>query len=269
MFAPVLQRILCAAAVVAGLCLSGLDGRAEPAAGPRVGEVAGTVMLRGDGVRGVVRLKTGDPLPSGGVAVVTGADSRVALPAADGGLWRLGSLALWMPLPDGGRLLSGTVLAVVPEGTGRSVDSTSGRARLGAGLWIVQATHNEGLKLICLDGPAEVIAAGGTEPAGDTPARVTLQPGELVFLRPGGLEFGPVVTIFLQELLVTSRLVNGFSEPLPHSRRLQLVATAQAERLKRVTNVFVAGARGEDGFQLVVPRPASDAPGPGRDRGGD
>ncbi len=220
----------------------------------RVGEVGGVAMLRGEAGRGVSVLRAGEELPAGGAAVVTGADSRVELTAADGGMWRVGSLALWIPSATGGRLLAGTVLVDVPDGTARAIDSTTGRMMLGGGLWIVQATHNEGLKLICLDGPAEATAAGGVESAGDHPARVTLRPGELVFLRPGGLEFGPVVTVFLQELLATSRLLNGFSEPAPRADRLRWLAQAQTERLKRVTNAFVAGARDEEGFQLVVPR---------------
>lgn len=224
----------------------------------RVGEVGGVAMLRGEAGRGVSALRAGAELPVGAAAVVTGADSRVELTAADGGTWRVGSLALWIPSANGGRLLAGTVLVDVPDGAVRAIDSTTGRAMVGAGLWIVQATHNEGLKLICLDGPAEATAAGGVESAGDHPAQVALRPGELVFLRPGGLEFGPVVTIFLPELLATSRLLNGFSEPAPRAARLRWLAQAQAERLKRVTNAFVGGARDEEGFQLVVPRGAPD-----------
>ncbi|MFH1498756.1 MAG: hypothetical protein ABII82_13125 [Verrucomicrobiota bacterium] len=253
---PALRPALLPLAVV---CLWLVPLRAGSVAAPGVGEVAGVVMLRGEGAgAGVTRLRQGDVLPPDGVAVVTGAGSRVELVAADGGVCRVGSLALWMPSPAGGRLLSGTVLVDVPEGRERAVDSTTGRARLGSGLWIVQAMHNEGLKLICLDGPGAVVAAGGAEPAGDAPARLTLRPGELVFLRPGGREFGPVVTIFLQELLVTSRLVNGFSQPAPRAARLRWQALAQAERLGRVTNALVAGARDGEGFQLVVPRGAPD-----------
>gem|GEM_PF-2229088 len=234
---------------------AGLPAVAEESAGSGLtaGEVAGAVMLRGEGVGGLARVRAGMRLPDGNVAVVTSTGARVELLAEDGGRWRIGSLALWMPMPTGGRLLAGTALVEVPPGGGRAVDSTTGRVVLGEGLWMVQAVENEGLKLICLDGPAEVVAGGGVEPAGDKPERRRLRPGELIFLRPGGREFGPVVTVFLQELLATSRLVNGFAEPLPQARRLQNLALAQSERLKGVTNAFVGGARDEDGFQLVVP----------------
>lgn len=251
-FPKKLRRLVSLVICLGTLCA---PASAEAVAPLQLDEVVGVGMLRGIEVGGMSRARSGDTLPPAGVAVATGADSRVEVLTLDGGRWRIGSLALWIPLPDGGgRLLSGTALVEVPTDRERAVDSTTGRALLGTGLWIVQATHNEGLKLICLDGPAKAVAGGGTTPAGDTPARLTLQPGQVVFLRPGGLEFGPAVTIFLQELLVTSRLVNGFDKPLPQARRLQVLAQAQNERLKRVTNAFVAGARDDDGFQLMIPQ---------------
>jgi hypothetical protein len=82
-----------------------------------------------------------------------------------------------------------------------------------------------------------------------------MKPGELIFLRPGGRGFGPLVTIYLEELLATSRLVRGFSEPLPRMTRLINQAIAQREQLKGVTSALVAGAKGDSGFQVVLPRP--------------
>ncbi len=232
--------------------------------GLMVSEVAGSVMLRGSTTARLTKLKAGQAFPTGDHVLVSGPNSRVELMPAAGGRWRIGSVALWMPLPDGGRLLSGTVLVEVPKETVWAVDSATGRALLGEGLWMVQAVQNDGLKLICIDGPAEVVAGGGLEPAGEKPARRQLRPGDVIFLQPGGLEFGPVVTVFLRELLVTSRLVNGFEHPLPQARRLQTLAYIQGERLKGVTNIFVGGAKDEKGFQLVVPatgRPRSESAG--------
>lgn len=169
-------------------------------------------------------------------------------------MWRVGRRALLSPEADGGRLMAGTALVRVPDPAGWRVVSTRGAARLGKGLWMLQATDNDGLKIVCLDGPAPVEALGETHD-GAVLDRLVLKPGELVFLRPDGREFGPIVTIFLQELLLTSRLVSGFPRPLEESRRLANLGIAQRERLKGVSNALVAGAREESGFDIAVPKP--------------
>ena len=116
---------------------------------------------------------------------------------------------------------------------------------MGAGTWILQAVDNEGLKLICLDGPSDAVALGEAKAPASAPLRrVKLRPGELVFLLPEGKAFGPVVTIFFQELLATSRLVRDFPGELPEARRINNLATAQGEQLKGVTNALVGGAGG-------------------------
>jgi hypothetical protein len=152
--------------------------------------------------------------------------------------------------------MAGTALARVPDEAGWRVESARGAVRLGKGLWMLQAVDNEGLKVVCLDGPATVEALGDDNAAVADEARVRLKlrPGELVFLRPGGREFGALVTIYLEELLITSRLVNAFPEPLPELRRLQNLGIAQREHLKGVTNALVAGARDEKGFEIAVPK---------------
>ncbi len=190
-----------------------------------------------------------------GETVVTG-ENALAEVRPSAGLWRLGRRAVFAPGADGGgRLLAGTALAVVPTGLIWRVESSRGLVALGAGTWILQAVDNEGLKLICLDGPAEAVALGEVKaPASAPMRRVKLRPGELVFLLPEGKVFGPVVTIFLQELFATSRLVLDFPEELPSARRIKNLATAQADQLKGVTNALVGGAEDAKGFQLVVPK---------------
>ncbi|MBW8781284.1 MAG: hypothetical protein JF599_05270 [Verrucomicrobia bacterium] len=217
--------------------------------------VRGQVLLRAP--QGKIEFAKAGRVVAEGATVVTGenAHAEVKPPA---GLWRLGRRAVFTPRADGARLLAGTVLAVIPAGRTWSVESARGLVALGEGTWILQAVDNEGLKLICLDGPAEAVALGEvTAPAPEPTRHVRLRPGELAFLLPGGRAFGPVVTIFLQELLATSRLVQDFPDDLPDARRLKNLATAQGEQLKAVSNALVAGAQDEKGFQLVVPKPAA------------
>jgi hypothetical protein len=225
---------------------------------PVVTHVDGKVMLR-DAKRPWMELpKVGREVAEGEV-LITGDRSLLEVKVGEPGMWRLGRRAVLIPGREGGRLMAGTALVRVPAGAGWRIESTRGAARLGTGLWMVQAVDNEGLKLVCLDGPAEVVALG--EGADAEPSKpIKLRPGELVFLSPDGKGFGVIVTIYLEELLVTSRLVNGFPAPLPEQRRLMNLALAQREQLKGVTNAVVAGARKETGFEIAVPKPRGSAP---------
>jgi len=231
-----------------------LAARAGEVASPVVGYVEGRVMVRAPGQSLVGFPSTGQTLVPGG-ALITGDQACIELRVGESGLWRVGRRAVVMPRADGGRLMAGAALVRVPGGAGWRIESARGAVRLGQGLWMLQAVDNEGLKLVCLDGPAQVEALGD-----GTAAKLTLRPGELVFLRPGGAGFGPVVVIYLEELLATSRLVNGFPEPLPEMRRLRNLGVVQREQLKSVTNALVAGARSDDAFEVAVPRaaPASE-----------
>jgi hypothetical protein len=247
---------------------------------PTLGHVAGRVMLRTFNAKGGARLefpKTGRQLAAGEV-LITGDQSLFELRVGEAGWWRVGRRAVVAPQAGGGgRLTAGTALVRVPKGASWRIDAARGSARLAAGLWLLQAVDNEGLKIACLDGPAELLAigepaapesantkaTGGGELSGATAAtgvtpepldRLKLNPGELVFLRPGGAAFGPIVVIYLEELIATSRLVNGFPEPLPELRRLQVLGVVQRQQLKGVTNALVAGARDDQGFEVAVPK---------------
>lgn len=219
----------------------------------------GRVMLRSAERTRVEFPKAGRVLVDGEI-LITGDQSRLEVRVGEAGLWRVGRRAVFVPQAEGGRLMAGTALVRVPSEAGWRVESARGAALLGKGLWMLQAVDNEGLKLVCLDGPASVEALGATPfsaSGGDTrPVRLKLRPGELVFLRPGGTDFGPIVTVYLEELLATSRLVNAFPEPLAELRRLQNLGIAQREQLKGVTNALVAGARDENGFEIAVPKNA-------------
>lgn len=218
-----------------------------------VAETVGRVLLRAANASGRAPARAGAEL-SAGSTLITGRDARAELRRGEG-RWRVGALAVWTAEDAGARLFSGSALAVVPAGETAEVESLGGRVRLGAGVWMLTAVRNEGLKIICLEDSGELSAE--LAPAGDAaPAwkELRLRAGELVFLRPGGAGFGPVLTVFLQELLATSRLVNGFAEPLPQAGRLAVVAAAQRERIGALSNAVVGGARDAGGFDLVVPR---------------
>lgn len=191
-----------------------------------------------------------------GEVLITGDRTRFELRDAKDGLWRVGRRAVFMSANDGWRLMAGTALVRVPEKDGWNVASERGAVRLGQGMWILQAVDNEGLKIVCLNGPSWVTAINET--ASSEPTK--LRPGELVFLKPGGLEFGPIVTIYLEELLATSRLVNGYPKPLEEMRRLMNLGLIQREKLKGVTGALVAGARDDDGFEIAVPKPREEPP---------
>jgi hypothetical protein len=198
--------------------------------------------------------KTGSELGPGETAA-TGHKARVELLGGpDGERWRLGQRTVFQSKTGGGRLLAGTALLVVPDGDRRTVETFGSFARLHEGTWILQAVENEGLKVICLDGPA-LLESEGLDEAGTTVAiNVRLKAGELIFIRPEGRGFGPLVTIYLEELLTTSRLVQGFAEPLPRMTRLVNQAVAQREHLKGLSSALVAGAKSRDGFDVVLPR---------------
>ncbi len=215
----------------------------------------GRVILRaGDSPR-IEFPKAGRVIARGEV-LITGDQARLELRAGKAGLWRVGRRAVFAVDEKGGRLTAGTALVRVPDADGWRVESTRGVARLGKGMWMVQAVDNEGLKIMCLDGPSWVEALGDES----APPRIKLRPGELVFLKPGGREFGPIVLIYLEELLLTSRLVNTFPEPLAESRRLMNLAVIQREQLKGLTGALVGGARDDDGFEVSVPKPREPAP---------
>lgn len=218
--------------------------------------VEGRVMIRKATSSRVEFPEAGRALEPGEI-VITGDRACAELREGESGLWRVGRRAVLVAQPGGGRLTAGAALVRVPVDSGWRVESERGVVKLGRGLWMVQAVDNEGLKLVCLDGPADVEACGegvaGPADAEERP-RVKLRPGELVFLKPGGRQFGPVVTIYLEELLATSRLVNGFPEPLAEVRRLRNLGWIQREQLKGVTTALVSGARDDDGFDVVVPK---------------
>lgn len=237
------------AAVLAPVAL----GWAAPVAELR--EVEGRVLVRAAGVQKPEPAEAGRMLAAG-EALITGDASRFEVrPLAGGGVWRVGRRAVFSLDERGARLLAGTMLVQVPAETWRRVESSRSIAALPEGTWLVQATDNRGLKIVCLDGDEPVQVWGSPqEPAEDLVLAMRIRPGELVFVQPGGRSFSPAVAIFLEETLVTSRLIGGFAEPLPGMKRLVNQAIAQRERLKGVSNAVVVGASAAGVFQIAVPK---------------
>ena len=247
-------RVCLRAACLMALCACGV-ARADDTTAV-FSHIDGRVMVKKT-TSGRVEFPSVGKTLDGGDAVVTGDQAFAELKIGKAGLCRVGRRAVLIAHAGGLRITAGAALVRVPDDAGLRVESARGAVLIGKGLWITQAVDNGGLKLVCLDGPAEAGARGegaAEAVAAEQRARIRLRPGELVFLKPGGREFGPVVTIYLEELLATSRLVNGFPEPLAEARRLRNLALIQSEQLKGVTNAVVAGARDADGFELAVPK---------------
>ena len=244
--------------VVALLASGGLPPSASLEAPPvaALGPVEGRGVVRLDGVRPrPPRVESGRGVEPG-EALISGDASRFELrPVAGGGVWRVGRRAIFAFRTNGGaRLLAGTAFVQVPAGAEWRVESMRSAAVLPAGSWLVQAVDNRGLKVVCLDGPGVVQAWGeALSPRETAAATLKLRPGELTFLQPGGTAFSPAVTIYLEETLATSRLINGFPEELPGMRRLINQAVAQRQRLKGLSQAVIVGAAAPGGFQVAVP----------------
>lgn len=238
-------------AVVAGLFFTAAvcHGSADTVA--VAGEATGRVLVR-EGETGRYRGRAEPGLElSAGELVLTGPDARVEWRVGGRGRWRVGERAVWRAGAARGdaELRAGTALAAVPGGERWRVAAADATVVLGEGVWLLTAVDNEGLKIVALDGGGAEIAGAGD----GAPPRLRLRAGEAVFALPGGRGFGPIVTIFLDELLVSSRLLTRFAEELPQMERLRQQGTAQRERLSLVSNAHLGGAKDAEGFQVIVP----------------
>jgi len=154
--------------------------------------------------------------------VRTGADSRAELTAPDQTVTRVGANTVFSFEPAGRNLNleQGSVLFHPPKGMGGGTIKSGGVAAavLGTTL-IVSATTDGGFKVILLEGKGSVTLANGKS--------VTLKAGQLVFVRPGGKAFSPVLDINLAKLVAGSELVNGFSHELTSLPLIQQAMAAQ------------------------------------------
>lgn len=247
---------------VAGAC-PGARADVDAAAGPVAGETSGRVFVREGGGDGRYRGRAAAGMKLGaGEAVLTGPGARVEWRIGERGRWRIGERVVWLvgAEPGDAELRAGTALAAVPRGARWTVGAAAARVELGEGVWLLTAVENEGLKIVALDGgEVETVRTAGRDGSPSDHGRdaratsIRLRAGEVVFARPKDAGFGPVVTIFLDELLVSSRLLTKFTEPLPQMERLRQQGEAQRERLSLVGNVHVGGATDAEGFQVIVP----------------
>ena len=170
--------------------------------------------------------------------VRTGAKSRAELKAPDQTLTRVGANSVFS-FEGAGRdmkLEQGSVLFHSPKGKGGGTIKTGGASAAVLGTTvIVVATRDGGFKTIVLEGRGRVRLANGKS--------VDLQAGQLVFVLPGGNDFGPVLTINLGRLVAGSNLVRGFTDDLPSFGEIERAIAAQDRR--------IASGKAEDTNYLV------------------
>ena len=159
--------------------------------------------------------------------VRTGPDSRAELTAADQTITRVCANTVFSFEPSGRdiNLEKGNVLFHSPAGKGGGTIRSGGAAAavLGTTL-IVSSTGSGGFKVILLEGKGTVTLPNGKS--------TTLKAGQLVFVLPGQMDFGHVLTINLGKLVAGSTLVKGFSNPLSSMSLIQNAIDDQNKKLK-------------------------------------
>ncbi|MBI5424214.1 MAG: FecR domain-containing protein [Opitutae bacterium] len=173
----------------------------------------------------------------------TGRESRAELRAEDGTITRVGANTLFAFDPRGRelRLDRGSLLFHSPTGKGGgTIRTTSASATVLGTTLIAATTPDGGYKLLVLEGRAEVKFASGNA--------LQLEAGQLTFVRPGaggvGLP-GPVVPFDLARQVKGSKLVQGFSRPLPSQARIDRAIQTQGKAVglgRYVTTGFLVFA---------------------------
>jgi hypothetical protein len=113
---------------------------------------------------------------------------------------------------------------------------------------MLQVEPNGGFRLVALLGRVRIT---------DSNAKLVtnLLPGELLFVKPGGLGFGDVVHVSLKKLSNTSFLISGFTNLSSFSRSLAIVVKAQEESIGKRFNAEVGEARGTNTFEVIPLKP--------------
>lgn len=138
----------------------------------------------------------------------TGAASRAELVADDKTVTRVGANTIFSYDKENRTidLQQGSLLFHAPHGKGGgAIHTASATASVIGTTIIVSTTPNGGFKLLDLEGRAEVRFLDD--------AKERLQPGQMVFVLPGG-KHSPIVVFRLDEETKGSALVNGFNTPL-------------------------------------------------------
>jgi hypothetical protein len=185
-----------------------------------VNDVTHIAMPSGQTERATVRLKLQSP-----DRLRTGRQSRAELEAADGTITRLGANTLFAfdRATRALQLERGSLLFHSPTGRGGgTIHSPSASASVLGTTIIAAATPDGGFKLLVLEGRAQVDFAGG--------AQQKLDAGQMTFVRPagGGLGApGPVLHFDLAQQVRNSRLIQGFSRPLPSQAKIEQAIEGQ------------------------------------------
>ena len=170
--------------------------------------------------------------------VRTGVKSRAELKAPDQTLTRVGANSVFSFEGDGRnmKLEQGSLLFHSPKGKGGGTIKTGGASAAVLGTTVIVAcTANGGFKAIILEGRGRVTLPNGRS--------VELKAGQLIFVLPGGQEFGPILNINLGKLVAGSNLVRGFPDDLPSTERIEQAIAEQDRKM--------ANGRAEDTNYLV------------------
>ena len=191
-----------------------------------------------------------DDLVQAPEVVRTGAKSRAELKAPDQTLTRVGANSVFSFEPEGRnmRLEQGSILFHSPKGKGGGTIKTGGASAAVLGTTvIVVATRDGGFKTIILEGHGRVKLPNGKS--------VDLRAGQLVFVLPGGKDFGPVLTINLGKLVAGSKLVGGFAGELPSFGEIERAIAAQDRRIAKGraedTNYLVGDSATRDDVKVI------------------
>src|SRR4051812_26533838 len=153
--------------------------------------------------------------------VRTGANSRAEMVADDKTVTRIGANTVFS-FDQANRtidLQKGSILFHAPHGKGGgTIHTGSATAAVLGTTIIVSATPDGGFKVLDLEGSVKIQMPDGTTQV--------LQPGEMVFILPGG-GISPVIVFNLTDETQGSNLVNGFDGPLSSIDNINSEADAQ------------------------------------------
>lgn len=158
--------------------------------------------------------------------VRTGPDSRAELTAPDQTLTRVGANTVFSfePASRNMNLEKGSVLFHSPSGKGGGTIRSGGASAAVLGTTIiVMAAPNGGFKFIVLEGKGKASLPNGKSKK--------LKAGQVVFILPGGKSFSDVLDINLGKLVGGSKLVGGFSQPLPSQPMIDAAIQTQNKEL--------------------------------------
>jgi hypothetical protein len=188
--------------------------------------------------------------------VRTGSASRVELTAPDHTITRVGANTVFT-FDTGERSLrmeSGSVLFHAPKGVGGGAVRFRGTAAAVLGTTMICTVLPDGsFKVLDLEGHVEVTLANGKS--------LTLNPGEMVIVRPAGDAFEPVMVFNLGEVVPHLILIRGFSTPLPSLPLIEAAIQAQDALIAAgKISAFVSPMMTEFGLELVIKLPDTTFP---------